>query len=42
MNMKKIRKGVELKEKVKLSKECGNFGTGLCCNRGTTGHCCNS
>lgn len=39
--MKIIREGKDLREKVKSLKECGYFGSGWCCNKGTTGHCCN-
>jgi len=41
VQMKKIRKAIDQRNKMKDSMECGNFGAGLCCNKGTTGHCCN-
>lgn len=40
--MVNIRKGVDMQNKLKSSIECSNFGSGWCCNKGTTGHCCNS
>ena len=39
--MKIIRKGKDMRARVKSPKECGYFGSGWCCNKGTTGHCCN-
>ncbi len=38
--MKIIRKSI-LNQHVRKAVECGNFGSGWCCNRGTTGFCCN-
>lgn len=45
--MNVIRKGTDLKKEIKKATECGNFvqsprGAGNCCNRGTTGHCCDA
>ena len=42
MQMKKIRSGIDLKKQIKKVGECGNFGSGWCCNKGKTGYCCNS
>lgn len=39
--MKIIRKSIHLHDQIKKVVECGNFGSGWCCVKDSTGYCCN-